>query len=109
MTVKVNIGHIVTNTIEYLDQRGNPMLTVVTPDVAPAWTFDDATGQPIGGDTLIVSADGLTAKVRAADAGTDTLGLSVTVGGKTYQASISIEIDPEPQVLGGVQIVSTVA
>ena len=101
----VNVGHTVSSTILYLDQNGNPMLTPPTPDSAPTWTNAP---NPAGIDTLTVSADGLTANLATTAEGSDTLSLSVTVGGKTFTATEGISITAAPQTLTSVQISSTV-
>ena len=101
----VNVGHSVDSSIIYLDQNGNPMLTPVTPDSPPTWTNAP---NPAGIDTLTVSADGSTSVLAATAVGTDTLTLTVVVGGKTFTASEQITISAAPQVLSGVQISSAV-
>lgn len=104
--VTVNVGHTVTCTYIFLDQNGQPMLTPVTPDSPATWTD---TPSAAGVDTNSVSADGTTDVVTAAAAGSDTVGLSVTVGGKTFTDSLLITITPAPQVVSGVQIQAAVA
>jgi len=101
----VSVGHMVTCTLEYLDQNGNPMLTPVTPDSPPVWT--DAPSAP-GVDTNSVSADGLTDVVSALAVGSDTVGVTVIVGGKTFTDSTLITITAAPQVLTSVQIQTAV-
>lgn len=104
MTLQVTAGHEVDATIVYLDTNGNPMLTAPTPDSPPSWT--NAPSAP-GIDTLTVSPDGSSAVLatNVTDANSsDTLGLSVTVGGKTFTASLAIAISAAPQVLGSVAI-----
>ena len=103
MSDTVTVGHSIDFSIEYVDTNDNPMLTPVTPDSPPTWT--DVAGSP---DTFTVSADGTTAVLQATGAGSDTVGLSVTVGGVTYTASDLIAINAPPQILGGVQIVAVV-
>lgn len=104
----VTAGHSVALAIAYLDASGNPMLTTPTPDSAPAWT--DAPSAP-GIDVLTVAPDGSSALLatNAADAnGSDTVGLTVVVGGKSFAATLSIAISAAPQVLTSVAIVGTV-
>jgi hypothetical protein len=107
--IQVNAGHSVDCTIEYLDQNGNPMLTTPTPDSPPTWTNAPA---PAGIDTLTVSPDGSSAVLATAavDAtgGTDTVSLSVIVGGKTFAATLGVAISAAPQVLTAVAINDTV-
>ena len=103
MSDTVTVGHQVDFSIGYIDTNGNPMLTPVTPDSAPTWT--NVSGSP---DTFTVSADGTTSVLMATGAGSDTVGLSVTVGGVVYTASDLITITAPPQVLGGVEILSVI-
>src|SRR3974390_2575319 len=101
----VNVGHQVTCTIQYLDQNGQPMLTTVTPDSPPTWQDSPS---PPGAATDVVAADGSTDVVTAVAAGSDTVGVSVTVGGKVFTDSVLITISPAPQVLSSVVILTTV-
>lgn len=102
--LQVTAGHSVDMAIEYLDQNGNPMLTTPAPDSPPVWT--NAPSAP-SIDTLTPSPDGSSA-VLATNAGdansTDTVGLSVVVGGKTFTASLGVSISAAPQVLTSVEI-----
>lgn len=102
----VTVGHVVTSTIVYLDQSGNPMLTTPTPDAPATWTNAP---NPAGIDTLAVSPDGNSCTLTTTAAGADTLSLSVTVGGKTFTATEGITISAAPQVLTSVSISSTAA
>ena len=104
-TDSVNVGHQIAFSINYVDTNGNPMLTPVTPDSPPTWT--DAPSAA-GVDTFTSSADGTTALLLATAAGSDTVSLSVTVGGVTFTASDLVTISAAPQVLGGVEITSVV-
>ena len=104
-TDTVNVGHQIAFSITYVDTSGNPMLTPVTPDSPPTWT--DAPSAA-GVDTFTASADGNTALLVAEAAGSDTVSLSVTVGGVTFTASDLVTISAAPQVLGGVEITSVV-
>jgi hypothetical protein len=106
--VPVSVGHTVTNIIKYLDQNGNSMVTTPKPDSPPAWTDSGSTATPPI-DTLSVSTDGNTATVAATAAGTDNLAVTVLVGGKSFSATVEIDISPAPQVLTSIAIVSTVA
>ncbi len=105
MSVTVNVGHTVKNTIQYLDQNGNPMLVAPVLASPPAWTNSPS---PAGADTLTVTPDGLEADVAALEVGADTLSLSVTVGVQTFSATLAIVIAAAPQVLTSVAIISTV-
>ena len=103
MSTSVTVGHVIDFSILYVDTAGNPMLTPVTPDSPPVWT-----NVPSAADTFAASADGTTAVLTAVAAGSDTVGLTVIVGGVTYTASDLVTVNAAPQVLGGVQIVATV-
>lgn len=101
----VTVGHVVTDTIAYLDANGNPMLTVPTPDSPPTWAN---TADPTV-DTMTVSADGSTATIDAVGVGTDTVTLTVVVGGVTFTATQQLSVDAAPQVLTSVAINASVA
>jgi hypothetical protein len=100
---EVTVGHIVDLAIKYLDARGNPMKTTPTPDAPPTWT--DTTPAT---DTLVAAPDGSTAKATTIAPGTDTINMSVVVGGNTYTAALNLVVDDLPQVLTSVAIVATV-
>jgi hypothetical protein len=102
----VTVGHVVTDTILFLDQNGNPMLVTPAPDAPPVWT--NAPGTPPV-DSMSVSADGLTATITALAAGGDTIGVTVLVGGVSFAATQSLNIAAAPQVLTSVAIAASVA
>jgi hypothetical protein len=104
MATTISVGHTLGLSIQYLDQHGNPMLTAPTPDAAPVWT--DTTPAT---ETLTVVASGLTATGTPIAAGTDTVTVNLAVGGKTFTATVDVTVTPEPQVLSGVVIVTTVS
>ncbi len=106
--VPVTVGHTVTNVIRYLDQNGNPMQTTPTPDSPNVWTDSGSAASPAL-DTSTISTDGNTQTVVAQAAGVDQVTVTVTVGGKTFTASVEIDISPTPQVLTSIAIESTVA
>ncbi len=95
----VTVGHTASLSISYFDANGNPMLTTPTPDAAPVWSNGDATI-----DTLTASADGLTAQDVAIAAGSDTVSVSVVVGGVTFSATLAVVVQAPPQVLTSVAI-----
>ena len=102
--VIVNVGHTVSFTLVFLDQRGNPMLTTPAPDAAPVWTdTTPATG------TLTSAPSGLTASEIANAVGTDTVNVALSVGGTAFTASIDLTVQEEPQVLTSIQVLATVA
>lgn len=96
----VVVGHQIVNTIVYLDQNGQPMLTSPSPDAAPVWSNLAAPTV----DTMQVSADGTTDTVTAVGAGADSLSVSVTVGGQVFTAVEQINVSTAPQVLSAVAI-----
>jgi hypothetical protein len=102
---QLTVGHTDTMSIIYLDTTGNPMLVPVTPDSPPSWTNTPAT-PPV--DTFTVAPGGAGAVLAATAAGSDTVTLSVTVGGKVYTATQAITISAAPQVLGSVAIQNAV-
>ncbi len=104
MSTVVTIGHTIELAIAYLDQNGNPMLTTPTPDAPPTWTNTTPATE-----TLKVAPDGLSAEADPVAAGTDVVNLSLVVGGATFSASLSVEVDPAPQVLTSVNISATVS
>ncbi len=104
--VTVTVGHTVVCTYTILDQNGAPMLVQPPLDAPAMWTD---TPDPAGADTNIVSADGTTDIVTAAAAGSDTVGLSVTIGGRTFADSLLITIAAAPQVASGVMIDAVVS
>jgi len=102
--VIVNVGHTVSFTLVFLDQRGNPMLTTPAPDAAPVWTdTTPATG------TLTAGASGMTASELAVAAGADTVNVSLSVGGTEFKASIDLTVQEAPQTLTSIQVLATVA
>ena len=99
----VSVGHTISCSIGYLDTTGNPMLVAPTPDSPPAWTNTTPASE-----TLVPSSDGSTAVATAAAVGTDTINLSVSVGGRTFTASLAVTVQAAPQILGSVVINTTV-
>jgi hypothetical protein len=101
----VSIGHTVSFVIQYLDALGNPMLTTPTPDSPPTWTD---TPTPAGCVTQTVSADSLSDVETAVAAGSDVVGVSLSVAGTAFSASAGITVSPAPQVLTSIALVGTV-
>lgn len=102
--VTLSVGHSVDFSILFLDQNGNPMLTTPVPDAPPVWSdITPATG------TLVVSASGLSASEAAIAAGTDTVSVSLAVGGVTFTGSIDVTVEAAPQTLTSIGILATVA
>lgn len=103
LTTTLNVGHKAALAIVFLDQNGNPMLTPQAADATPSWTHGSDTV-----DKLVPSADGLTCEVDATAEGSDVIGLSLSVGGKSFSATLNLNVTPEPQVLTSVAINATV-
>jgi len=103
MTVKVVVGKTIALEVVYQDQNGNPMLSPVAPDAAPAWSNANPAGA-----TLAAAADGLTCVATTVAPGVDTVGLSLNVGGQAFSASLAVEVDAPPQVLSSIAIKATV-
>lgn len=99
MALTLNVGQSVPLTLTYLDQNGQPM--TVTPDSPPSWSNGNTTV-----DTLVVAADGESATDTAVTAGTDSIAVSVVVGGASFSASLALTVAPPPQVLTSVEIVA---
>lgn len=99
----VSVGHKIEMAIAFLDQNGQPMQTTPTPDAPPAWTNSSPNI-----DTLVVASDGLSAEDDAEAPGSDTVNLSLAVGGVTYTATLPVVVSPEAQVLTSIAIVPTV-
>lgn len=97
--IKVTVGHQVACTIGYLDQNGNPLLTVPTVAAPPTWTNTTPTTE-----TLVAAADGLSANTTTLAVGTDVINLALTVGTTAFAATLSVEVDAAPQVLTSVVI-----
>ena len=101
MATTDTVGQTLPLSLVYLDQNGAPMATPPTPDSPPSWS--DTTPAT---ETLTVAPDGMTATALAVAAGTDTVGVTVVVGGKTFSASLAVTVTPAPQVLTSVEIVA---
>lgn len=106
--VPVTVGHKVTNVVQYFDANGNPMLVTPTPDTPNVWTDSGSTATPPI-DTSTISTDGNTQTVVPSAAGVDQVGVTVVVAGKTFTASVEIDISAAPQVLTSIGIASTVS
>jgi hypothetical protein len=102
--VIVTVGHTVSFTLVFLDQNGNPMRSTPVPDATPTWSdTTPATG------TLTPAPSGLTATEIANAIGTDTVNVSLAVGGTSFTGTIDLTVQDVPQVLTSVQIAATVA
>jgi DMSO reductase anchor subunit len=99
----LTIGHTLNLAIQELDQHGNPMLVPVVYDAAPVWTNSSPATE-----TLSVSSDGKTATGTPIAPGTDTVSLSVSIGGQVFTATLAVEVNAAPQVVSSIVIVPTV-
>ena len=106
MADTVSVGHQISYSIQEVDAQGNPMLTAVPFDSPPTWTDSPSAA---GVDTFTVSADGTTAVLVADAVGTDSVAVSVTIGGQVFTASDIVTISAAPQVLSGIQLLSVVS
>lgn len=91
-------------SIKFLDQHGNTMTTTPAPDAPPTWSNDT----PIS-EMLTVAPDGLSATDSPLAAGTDTVTLTLHVGGVAFTAVAHGTVNPEPQVLSSIEIVPGLA
>ena len=101
--ITLNVGHSAALSIEYLDQNNNPLPAPV-PDSPPVWSNVALTTA-----TLTVGPGGQTATEAAIAAGTDTVNLSVVVGGKTFTTLLGVTVQPAPPVLTSIQINAVVS
>lgn len=97
--IELTLGHNVEASLAYLDANGNPMLVTPKPDSAPVWTNTTPATE-----TLIPSPDGNTAEATTVAVGTDSIGVTVIVGGVNFTASVAVTVDAAPQVLTSVAI-----
>jgi len=100
LAITANVGHTINMALVYLDQNGNPMLVTPVPDTPPTWTqTTPATG------TLVAGTD--TASELLIAPGTDTVSVSVTVGGTSFSGSVDITATAVPQILTSISITAT--
>ena len=106
VATSLNVGQTVPLSISYLDQNGQPMVPTPTPDSPAAWSQLDPTIQD-----LIAAQDGNTATATGLKAGSDTLQLTVIVGGQTFVATMDAVVNAvvPAQTLTSVNIVATPA
>lgn len=105
MAYTLDVGKTVNLAIEYLDQNGQPM-ELLPQRATPAWAQLDNTVQD-----LIASADGESATATGLKAGTDTVQVTVVVGGQTFTATMNaevVEVVPT-QTLTSIAIIATPA
>lgn len=97
--LELTLGHFVEANVVFLDASGNPMLTAPKVDSPPVWTNTTPATE-----TLVVAPDGLTAEGTTLAVGTDSIGVTVVVGGASFTASVAVTVDALPQVLTSVAI-----
>jgi len=93
------VGQVINLSIVAKDQSGN-IIPLPAVDSPPTWTSNHAV------DAITAAADGLTATDNCVAAGTDTVGLNVVVGGKSFAASMPLTVAVPPPVLTSVDIVA---
>ena len=103
MAVTLAVGHTLNMSLTFLDQNGNPMLTTPTPDAAPTWSDTTAATE-----TLAPAASGLTCVGTPIAPGTDTVTVTLAVGGVAFTANLDVTVTAAPQVLTSVAIAETV-
>ena len=98
------VGQTITYAIGYLDTAGNPISPAPTPDSAPSWTQTTPAT-----DTLTASADGNSATALTLAAGTDSVTVTLSVGGVSFTASDAVTVTAAAQKLGSIVLNATVA
>jgi hypothetical protein len=101
--VELQVGQTVDFAIVFLDQNGNTISPPPTPDSPPSWSD---TTPPTG--TLTEAVGDLTASEVAVAPGTDTVSVSLTVGGVSFSASLPITVTAPAPVLTSIAIVPTI-
>lgn len=106
MAYTLDAGKSENLAIEYLDQNGSPMAVAPVPDSPPAWAQTNPSAE-----SLTPAADGNTAVATGLAAGSDTIQLTVMVGGKSFQATVDATINAvvPSQTLTSVGIVASAA
>lgn len=83
--IAISFSEPLALSIAFLDQYGE--LMTVEPDHPPAWSLSAPTVQQIA-----AAADGLTAVTSNIGVGPDTIGVTLTAGGKQFSASLPMEV-----------------
>lgn len=104
MAYTLDVGKTELFAIEFLDQNGQPMGPTPTPDSPPSWAQTDPSIQ-----SLTSAPDGLTAQATGLAAGSDTIQLSLSVGGQSFTATVDATVNAvQPtQTLTSIGIVAT--
>jgi hypothetical protein len=105
MAITMNAGQSSNLSIAFLDQNGQPMATPPTPDAPPGW----ANTAPASVDTLLAAPGGMTSILTGVGAGTDTVRVSLAVGGVQFAATLDVTIDAavSQQTLTSIGIVAS--
>ena len=101
MATMQNVGQTTPLSIRYLDENGQPMPTDPTPDFPPVWSQTNTAV-----DLLTPAADGLTASAKGVVAGSDTIKMDVSVGGKSFSATLDMTVNAVAPVPTSVEIVA---
>jgi len=106
MAYTLDVGKTELFAIEFLDQDGKPMEKTPTPDAPPSWAQTDPSAE-----SLTPAADGMTAQATGLAAGSDTIQLSLSVGGQSFTATVDATVNAvQPsQTLTSIGIVATPA
>jgi hypothetical protein len=104
MAVTLSVGHTLTMALAFLDQSGNPMLVDPVPDAAPVWADTTAATE-----TIVPSGSGLTCVGTPIAVGTDTVTVTLAVGGVSFVANLDVTVSAAAQVLTTIDITPTVA
>ena len=106
MSYTLDVGKTENLAIEFLDQNDQPMVATPKPDSPAAWSQLDPSIQ-----ALIAAADGNTATATGLAAGSDTIQLTVIVGGQTFVATMDAVVNAAvpTQTLTSVGIIATPA
>jgi hypothetical protein len=104
MAATQNVGQTTSFSIAYMDQNGQPMVPMPTPDAPPAWSQSDSAV-----DTLTAAADGNTASAFGLAPGTETIAVSLAVGGQSFSATIDMTVVAvvPTQTLTSIEIVAS--
>ena len=98
--VTATVGQKLPLTLQWLDQSGKPM-PAPTLDAKGAWSNTTPANE-----TLAPSTDGTSCVGTEIAVGTDSIGYSAVIGGKTFTAQpVAVTINPAPQILTSVVIV----
>lgn len=105
MSTQVAIGHTIAMSIDFLDQHGNHMVNPVAVDAAPTWTNTNPSVEIVA-----APADGMSALATPLTVGSDSVSVTLSVGGVKFAATLDVNVIPaEAQVLTSITIVPVVS